>query len=118
MSGAESIGLQEASERLARIASSVPAPFHERATDAPSMEYVSIAKAIGERLASGVIFDGNEKAATPSDLLEAITAAAGTMLPVDNPNRLHFLRDETAVAYAVHVYQACLSEQADLLPCS
>lgn len=96
------------SERLASIASSVPSPFSEHDISTRALEYESIAKTIGERLASGVVFGGQDQAATPSDLLEAITVTAHSMLTVDNPNRFRFLGHEAAVAYAGMVYQTCV----------
>lgn len=107
MPGAQTIDPQ-ASERLASVASSVPLPFGEHDTSSRALEYESMAKAIGERLASGVIFDGQDQAVTPGDLLEAIAATAGSMLMVDNPNYPRFINDEAAVAYAGMVYQTCV----------
>ncbi len=107
MPGAITIDPQ-ASELLASIASSVPLPFGEHDISARTLEYESIAKAIGERLASGVVFDGQDQAATPNDLLEAITVTAGSMLTIDNPNLSRFINDEAAVAYAGMVYQTCV----------
>ncbi len=107
MPSAETLNPQ-VSEQLERVASSVPSPFAEHDVSVRTLEYESIAKAIGERLASGVIFAGQNQATTPSDLLEAITVTASSMLMVDNPNYSRFLSDEAAVAYAAMVYKTCV----------
>lgn len=102
-------GMQsQVSEQLANIASAVPSPFNEQDTSTASAEYFCTAKTIGERLAAGVVFGNKEPAPTLSTLLEEISETAEAMLPPHNPNRTRFLNDETAVAYAMHVYQACV----------
>lgn len=111
MSTGEAVGPQ-APERLAAVAASVPSPFNEQVANIRDSEYECLAKAIGERLAASVLLHSSSAVETPSDLLEAITATAGSMLPIHNPNRSRFLDDEMAVGYAMHVYTECVDRLA------